>query len=63
VKNKLETREKWTKAIFNWDVYVKPKCNCLAIIYHVSSCNGPYVVFEKSSRAKIYFVFAEKPKW
>jgi hypothetical protein len=44
VKNKQEKKEK-KKAVFTWDIYVKPKSNCLAIIYHVSSCNGPYVVF------------------
>jgi hypothetical protein len=36
-------------------------CNIL-YNYHVSSCNGPHAVFKKSYRAKIYLVFAKKPK-
>jgi hypothetical protein len=65
VKNPQENKEKSTKkAVFTWDVYVnvKPKCNCLAIIYYVSLCNEPYVVFEKLPVQKLRFVHCKNTK-
>jgi hypothetical protein len=54
-----------TKAVFPWDVYVKPKCCCLAIIsvfLRIMAPTDSYFVFEKSSCAKICAVFSKKPK-